>query len=74
MNRLSHADREDPSTFVLRFQSLFDMGRAYAFPCDAVGHVDLDGLSERARNNYLYARTVIGRDVSTPKVQTCTAA
>ena len=74
MNRLSQADREDQSTFVLCFQSLFDTGRAYAFPCDAVGHVDLDGLSERARNNYLYARTVIGRDVSTPKVQTCTAA
>ena len=74
MNRLSHADRDDQSTFVLRFQSLFDTGRAYAFPCDAVGHVDLDGLSERARNNYLYARTVVGRDVSTPRVQTCTAA
>ena len=74
MNRLSHADCEDQSTFVLRFQSLFDTGRAFAFPCDAVGHVALDGLSERARNNYLYARTVIGRDVSTPKVQTCSAA
>src|SRR5687768_2200890 len=34
----------------------------------------MDALSERARNNYLYARTVVGRDVSTPKVQTCTAA
>jgi hypothetical protein len=74
MNRLSHAYRADPSTFVLRFQSLFDTGRAYAFPCDAVGHVDMDALSERARNNYLYARTVVGRDVSTPRVQTCAAA
>jgi hypothetical protein len=71
MNRLSHADT---STFVLRFQSLFDTGRAYAFPCNAVGHVDMDALSERARNNYLYARTVVGRDVSTPRVQTCAAA
>ena len=73
MNRLSHVDRAGPNTFLLRFQSLFDPGRAYAFPCDAVGHVDMDALSERVRNNYLYARTVVGRDVSTPKVQTCTA-
>ena len=34
----------------------------------------MDALGEQARNNYLYARTVVGRDVSTPKVQTCTAA
>ena len=74
MNRLSHADREDQSTFVLRFQSLFDTGRAYAFPCDAVGHVDMDALSERARNSYFYARTVVGREVSSPKVQTCAAS
>jgi hypothetical protein len=74
MNRLSSADREEQRTFVLRFQSFFNTGRAYAFPCDAVGHVDMDALSERVRNNYLYARTVVGREVSSPKVQTCTAS
>ena len=56
------------SEFQLRFQSLFDPGRGYAFPCDAQGHVDLDKLSERARNNYLYARAMIGREVGTPAV------
>ncbi|HET9644857.1 MAG TPA: hypothetical protein VFP68_16220 [Burkholderiaceae bacterium] len=55
--------------YVLRFQSLFDEGRGFAFPCDAQGHVDLDSLSERARNNYLYARAVIGREVAMPAVQ-----
>jgi hypothetical protein len=55
--------------FVLRFQSLFDEGRAYAFPCDAQGHVDLDALSEKARNNYLYARAVIGLEVAMPHVE-----
>lgn len=55
--------------YVLRFQSLFNEGRAYAFPCDAHGHVDLDALSERARNNYLYARAVIGREVAMPAVE-----
>ncbi len=55
--------------YELRFRSLFDEGRAYAFPCDAAGHVDMDGLSERARLNYLYARTVIGRELAMPAVQ-----
>jgi hypothetical protein len=61
--------RADCAEFELRFQSLFDAGRAYAFPCDAKGHVDMDRLSDRARTNYLYARTVVGREVLTPSVQ-----
>jgi hypothetical protein len=56
------------SSFELRFQSLFNEGRALAFPCDAAGHVELDALSERARSNYFYARTVIGRDFGFPAV------
>jgi hypothetical protein len=63
----THESRKDG--YVLRFQSLFDEGRAFAFPCDAQGHVDLDALSERARNNYLYARAVIGREVAMPEVE-----
>ena len=54
--------------FELRFQSLFAPGRALAFPCDAQGHVDLNTLSERARNNYLYARATVGRDHARPRV------
>lgn len=61
--------RADCTEYELRFQSLFDAGRAFAFPCDAKGHVDMDRLSDRARTNYLYARTVIGREVLTPSVQ-----
>jgi len=56
------------SEFQLRFQSLFDPGRGYSFPCDAHGHVDLDALSERARLNYLYSRAMIGREVAMPAV------
>lgn len=55
--------------YELRFCSLFDEGRAFAFPCDAEGHVDMDALSERALNNYLYARSVIGREVAMPAVR-----
>jgi hypothetical protein len=55
--------------FELRFQSLFDSGRGYAFPCDPTGQVDLDGLSERARNNYFYARAMVGRELAVPALR-----
>lgn len=54
--------------YELNFQSLFHEGRALAFPCDASGQVNLDALSERARCNYFYARSVIGRDFAHPEV------
>jgi hypothetical protein len=54
--------------YELRFRSLFNEGRAYSFPCDKQGRVDLDALGERLLNNYLYARSVVGREFSTPTV------
>ena len=57
------------SQFQLRFQSLFDSGRGFAFPCDPTGHVDLDHMSERARNNYFYARAMVGRELAMPEVE-----
>lgn len=60
--------------FQLRFESLFQPGRGYAFPCDARGCVDLDALSERARNNYLFARAMVGRDLATPAVEVSATA
>ena len=56
------------ATSELRFPSLFDAGRALAFPCDGEGRVDLDRLSERARNNYFFARAVVGREFAWPSV------
>ena len=56
------------SSYQLRFQSLFQTGRGYAFPCDSCGRVDMDTLSDRALNNYLYARTVVGREFAAPAV------
>ncbi len=63
----------DPAyaAFELRFSSLFVEGRGYSFPCDAAGQVDLDALSERARNNFFFAHSVIGRDFAAPAVQAC---
>ena len=54
--------------YELRFQSLFHEGRALAFPCEAGGHVDMDLLSDRARDSYLYARAVVGHEYATPAV------
>ena len=60
---------QQAASYELRFTSLFDEGRALSFPCDAEGHVDIDSLSSRARLNYFYARTVIGREFFMPAVQ-----
>ena len=58
-----------PVDYELRFRSLFNEGRALAFPCDADGRVDMNRLSQRALTNYLYARAVVGREFSLPAVQ-----
>jgi hypothetical protein len=60
--------------YELRFESLFQAGRALAFPCNAQGGVSLDALSDRARQNYLFARAVVGREYATPIVLRCGGA
>lgn len=60
--------------FELRFRSLFHEGRGLAFACDAEGRIDLDRLSDRARQSYLYARALVGRDFAQPEVTAVYAA
>ena len=57
-----------PPSYEVRFISLYRQGSGYAFPCDGQGHVDLDALSERGRNNYLYARAMVGREIALPQI------
>jgi hypothetical protein len=45
---------------------LVQPGTGFAFPCDSGGRVDIDELSACGRNNYFYARTVVGREFSLP--------
>lgn len=52
----------------LRYQSLWLYGRALVFPCDIEGHVELDALSARGLENYLYARAMVGREFAFPSV------
>lgn len=60
----------DPSRrFEVHFHSLSNEGRELAFPCDAAGHVNLDMLSERGRNNYLFARAMVRRAFAVPSVR-----
>ena len=63
------ATLSEVAAYELRFMSLFTEGRGLTFPCDAAGRVDLDGLSDRARQHYWYARKAVGREYRFPTVQ-----
>lgn len=62
-------NQSQSNAYQLFFRSLFHSGRGYAFPCDPAGQVDLDKMSERARNNYFYARAMVGRELAAPAVE-----
>lgn len=57
--------------FEVRFASLLRPGCMRSFPCDGAGHVDLDALSDRARNDYLFARAMVGREHDLPRICRC---
>ena len=54
--------------YELRFTGLFNRGRGFAFPCDAKGIVDINELTDGERTNYLFARAVVGTELSAPVV------
>jgi hypothetical protein len=60
--------------FQVHFDDLFHAGRSLSFPCDDKGRVDIDALSERARENYLFARAMVGRDYAAPSLHALTPA
>jgi len=64
----SRATPTDRANFELRYRSLSPHRCGFAFPCDENGEVDLDVLSDEARENYLYARAMVGRDLLHPQV------
>lgn len=61
--------RTGEANYELRFQSLHRQGRGWAFPCNVKGNVDVDRLEERVRNNYLFARGLLGREYALARVQ-----
>ena len=66
---MNYASHPPTQAYRLCFRSLFDQGRGFAFPCDGAGQVDLDQLSDSARNNYFYARAMVGRDLAVPSIE-----
>jgi hypothetical protein len=68
----SQTHKDDPPPAPVRelnYQPLFRGGRGFSFPCDDQGRVNLDVLSARARNNYLFARAMVGRELAAPEVR-----
>lgn len=57
-------------SYELQFLSLQRPGGSCAFSCDAEGHVDMDAMTERMRNNYLFARALVGIEYEKPRVRT----
>ena len=62
----SPSPQRSATAYELLFAHLFNAGHGYAFPCDAQGRVDIDALGQAARNHYLFARNVIGREFRPP--------
>jgi len=63
-----HSSSTAIAAFELYFPSLRLSTPAFSFPCDAGGDVRLDSLSERARENYFFARALMGFDYGAPTV------
>ena len=69
LDHTSSATHTANAGWELRFEPLFAGHRGFVFPCDAQGRVDMNRLSERALQNYLYARAMMGRETAWPRVQ-----
>ena len=63
----SSARPPSPPGFELVFLP-YRTGFRFAFPCSALGVVDLDTLTDKLRNDYLLVRTLVGRDFGAPRV------
>ncbi len=68
---MSPSTRMPQADYEIRYEPLSGRGPHLSFPCDAEGHVPLDTLSDRARNNYFYARAVVGLEYAAPAVLPC---
>jgi len=68
---MSQSTRLLDMAYEIHYQPLSGRGPELCFPCDEQGRVPLDSLTDRARNNYLFARAVVGREYATPAVLPC---
>jgi hypothetical protein len=71
MDQSADSFREDNGSglhYELRFDSLFDIGRAFRFPCDPLGRVALEALSPRQRQSLERVMDRVGRDYASPQL------
>jgi hypothetical protein len=54
---------------VLRFRPRSSDKPCLAFPCNSAGEVELDRLSHRDLNDYLFARALLGRYYEFPVIE-----
>lgn len=61
--------KAEPATHLLHFEPLTVGDAGLDIPCDPNGRVGLDALGEKLRNDYFFARTLIGRLFAAPTVR-----
>lgn len=61
------ADME--ATHLLHFEPLSAQSAGLDIPCDRQGRVGLDALGDQLRNDYFFARALIGRLFARPTVR-----
>ena len=57
------------ATHLLHFEPLTAGDAGLDIPCDRQGRVGLDALGEKLRNDYFFARTLIGRLFAAPTIR-----
>lgn len=60
---------EAEPTHLLHFEPLAAQGAGLDIPCDPQGRVGLDALGDKLRNDYFFARALIGRLFAKPTVK-----
>ncbi len=56
-------------THLLHFEPLSAQSAGFDIPCDPQGRVGLDALGDKLRNDYFFARALIGRLFARPTVR-----
>ncbi len=60
---------DDEPTHLLHFEPLSAQSAGLDIPCDPQGRVGLDALGDKLRNDYFFARALIGRLFAKPTVK-----
>lgn len=69
-SRLADMFPDEPRpTHLLHFEPLDAAGAGLDIPCDPQGRVGLDALGDKLRNDYFFARALIGRLFARPTVR-----